>query len=69
MRRTAGGAPLITPECMTVSEIEYQVERLKAELDQIKTKASENSLTITRRSPLALTQIKLTHYLLFGREY
>jgi hypothetical protein len=37
--RGTDGAPLITPVCVTIEDLEYQVDRLAKELDAIRTKA------------------------------
>ena len=38
-RRSDDGPPLITPECVTIGELEYHVDRLKEELEAIRKKA------------------------------
>jgi hypothetical protein len=35
----ADGVQVITPECVTIEELEYQIERLKKELTSIATRA------------------------------
>ena len=38
-RAVTDGPPQITPGCVTIREIEYQIDRLKSELENILTKA------------------------------
>ena len=33
---THDGAPLITPNCVTIREFEYQIDRLKSELEELR---------------------------------
>jgi hypothetical protein len=47
---TEDGPPIITPECVTAEELEYQVERLKKELDAITTKARARFSTEAERT-------------------
>lgn len=36
---TADGPPLITPDCVTIRELEYQIDQLVSELDVIRKEA------------------------------
>lgn len=38
-RRSNDGDPLITPECMSLTELEYHIGRLQGELEAIRKKA------------------------------
>jgi len=42
---TEDGPPLITPECVTLGELEYQIDRLKEELEEIR-KAAKKSFAL-----------------------
>jgi hypothetical protein len=48
-RRIADGLLLITPDCVTIREFEYQVDQLKAELDTILKKARAKFAADDRR--------------------
>jgi hypothetical protein len=39
------GPPLITPQCVTLAELEYQIDRLKEELEEIR-KAAKKSFAL-----------------------
>lgn len=43
------GLPIITPECVTIEEFEYQIERLQKELEALRTKARKKFALESRR--------------------
>jgi hypothetical protein len=47
--RTEDGPPIITPECVTISELEDQVDRLIGELEGIRKKARAKFAAEARR--------------------
>jgi hypothetical protein len=42
-------APVLTPQCITFRELEYQIDRLKDELDEIKAQAKRRFASDSRR--------------------
>jgi hypothetical protein len=42
-RAIADGTPLITPDCVTIRELEYQIDQLQSELEAIRKRQELNS--------------------------
>ena len=48
-RATADGPALITPDCVNLRELDYQINRLKSELDAIRTRAAAKFAADSKR--------------------
>ena len=48
-RATEEGPPLITPQCVTLGELEYHIDRLKEELEEIRKEANKKFALHHRR--------------------
>jgi hypothetical protein len=47
-RASADGPPLITPNCVTIRELEYQIDQIESELEAIRKKRERSSLRMMR---------------------
>lgn len=55
------GPPLITPNCVTIGEVRYQVKRLKQELDAIEAEATKKFRAYDKRAADWRRNYKASH--------